>query len=156
VKRKKKQEAEGFNDPNAAVVYVRISSDRQVDNTSLDGQERACKDFCHKHGWKITKLYREEGVSAKTAERPLFQEMLRYCKEATPRPSYVVFYAVDRFALDSYDHHVVKRHLEGLGVLLHSATQPLESHRQKRSWKGCSYNSRSLTTRSGPSARRMA
>jgi DNA invertase Pin-like site-specific DNA recombinase len=122
---KNKQEAHSFNDPSAAVVYVRVSTDRQVDNTSLDGQERACKDFCHKHGWKVTKLYREEGASAKTAERPLFQKMLRYCKEAKPRPSYVVFYAVDRFARDSHDHHVVKRHLASAGVLLRSATQPL-------------------------------
>jgi hypothetical protein len=44
------QEAQGFNDPTAAVVYVRVSSDRQIENTSLDGQRRACKDFCHKHG----------------------------------------------------------------------------------------------------------
>jgi site-specific DNA recombinase len=125
VKRKKKQEAKGFNDPSAAVVYIRVSSDRQIENTSLDGQERACKDFCHKHGWKVTKLFREEGESAKTAERPRFQEMLRYCKAATPRPSFVVFYAVDRFARSAHDHHVVKRHLASVGVLLRSATQPL-------------------------------
>jgi site-specific DNA recombinase len=125
VNRKKKDQAQGVNDPTAAVVYVRVSTDRQIENTSLDSQERACKDFCHKHGWKVTKLFREEGASAKTAERPRFQEMLRYCKEARPRPSYVVFYAVDRFARDSHDHHVVKRHLASVGVLLRSATQSL-------------------------------
>jgi site-specific DNA recombinase len=125
MKRKKKQETKGFNDPNAAVVYIRVSDDRQVDNTSLDGQERACKDFCHNHGWKVTKLFREEGESAKTAERPRLMEMLRYCKAATPRPSFVVFYAVDRFARSAHDHQVVKRHLASVGVLLRSATQPL-------------------------------
>jgi site-specific DNA recombinase len=70
-------------------------------------------------------LFREEGASAKTAERPRFQEMLRYCKESSPRPTYLVVYAVDRFARDTYDHHIVKRHLASLGVLLRSATQPL-------------------------------
>lgn len=75
------------------------------------------------------KLYREEGASAKTAERPRFQEMLRYYKEATPRPSYVVVYAVDLFARDSNDHHVVKRHLASVGVLLRS-TQPPETFRR--------------------------
>jgi site-specific DNA recombinase len=91
------------------VIYVRVSSDRQIDNTSLDHQERACRTYCEQQGWKVSMLFREEGASAKTAERPRFQEMLRYCKESSPRPSYLVVYAVDRFARDTYAHHIVKR-----------------------------------------------
>jgi hypothetical protein len=34
--RRKSQKRQSFNDPSSAVVYVRVSSDRQVDNTSLD------------------------------------------------------------------------------------------------------------------------
>lgn len=111
VRHKRAKQQSFFNDPNGAVVYVRVSSDRQVDNTSLDSQERACRAYCQSQGWKVVRLFREEGASAKTAERPRFQEMLRYCKEARPRPSFLVVYAVDRFARDTYDHHIVKRHL---------------------------------------------
>jgi site-specific DNA recombinase len=123
--RRKSQNRQSFNDPSSVVLYIRVSSDRQVDNTSLDSQERACRAYCEAKGWKIARLFREEGASAKTAERPRFQEMLRYCKESSPRPSFVVVYAVDRFARDTCDHHIVKRHLASLGILLRSATQPL-------------------------------
>jgi site-specific DNA recombinase len=85
----------------------------------------ACRAYCESKGWKVVRFFREEGVSAKTTERPRFQEMLRYCKETSPRPSFVVVYAVDRFARDTHDHHIAKRHLASLGVLLRSATQPL-------------------------------
>jgi hypothetical protein len=54
-----------FNDPDGAVIYVRVSRDRQVDNTSLDSQERACRAYCQSQGWKVVRLFREAGASAK-------------------------------------------------------------------------------------------
>src|ERR1700755_2292236 len=41
------------------------------------------------------------------------------------RALHTLLCAVDRFSRDTLDHHVVKRHLGSLGVLLRSATQPL-------------------------------
>ena len=33
-----------------AIIYVRVSDARQVENTSLDGQEKVCREWCHSNG----------------------------------------------------------------------------------------------------------
>ena len=37
----------------SAVIYTRVSSDRQVENASLETQERACRAYCEKNGWRF-------------------------------------------------------------------------------------------------------
>lgn len=66
-----------------AVAYIRVSSDEQVQGTSLDSQEKACIEFASKQGLKIesNEVFREEGVSAKIIDRPKLAEMLEYCSK---------------------------------------------------------------------------
>ena len=59
--------------------YFRVSSEDQLDNWSLDAQERAFTEFCNSKGWEPVAKYREEGKSAwtdKLAKRPKFRELL--------------------------------------------------------------------------------
>ena len=44
--------------------YIRVSSAEQVENWSLDAQQRAIADLCHSKGWELVGFYREEGASA--------------------------------------------------------------------------------------------
>ena len=44
---------------------------------SLDEQEDRLQKLCEFKGYKIYKVYREEGVSAKNTNRPKFQEMIK-------------------------------------------------------------------------------
>lgn len=49
-----------------AVVYIRVSTDRQVvEGASLQTQERDCYSMCERNGWEVVRLFREEGESAK-------------------------------------------------------------------------------------------
>jgi hypothetical protein len=39
----------------------------QVENTSLDGQEKVCREWCRTNGLEVSRVYVERGESAKTA-----------------------------------------------------------------------------------------
>jgi site-specific DNA recombinase len=54
-------------------IYCRVSTDGQIDNTSLDGQEEAGRRFA---GPEAHKVYRDEGISGGTFNRPKFEELM--------------------------------------------------------------------------------
>ena len=58
-------------------LYPRVSTEDQSRyGHSLDEQEESMKKLCDFKGYTIYKIYREEGVSAKSMDRPKFQEMI--------------------------------------------------------------------------------
>ena len=63
------------------IIYTRVSSERQVDGYSLDDQEDRCKVEAERQGFTILKVFREEGVSAKTLERPQLIELMTYIRK---------------------------------------------------------------------------
>ena len=52
-----------------AVIYVRVSTKEQTENLSLATQLKACEDYCDRQAFHILARFREEGESAKAAER---------------------------------------------------------------------------------------
>lgn len=119
-----------------AVIYTRVSSDEQVKNLSLDVQEKTCREFCARSGWEVEKVYREEGESAKTADRTRLTEMLGDLRRKPGLVEIVVVYDTSRFARDVYVHASLKQLLMGLGVKLRAATQPLEDSAAGRAIEG--------------------
>ncbi len=89
-----------------AVIYTRVSTDKQVGNASLETQEKACRAFCAQNGWEPLRLFREEGESAKTADRPQLLAAIDFCHQMKPSPDFFVVYAVDRLARNAEDHLV--------------------------------------------------
>ena len=57
---------------NAAIIYTRVSSEEQIAGTSLDFQEKQCREYCKQKGIEVLEVFREEGASAKTATRAEF------------------------------------------------------------------------------------
>jgi site-specific DNA recombinase len=108
-----------------AVIYTRVSSDRQVDNMSLGEQKRICEQFCLNSDLSIDSFFIDEGESAKTISRKEFQKMLEYCRVNKARIGYVVVYKVDRFARNMEDHAAVTAMLSRMGINLLSATEPI-------------------------------
>jgi DNA invertase Pin-like site-specific DNA recombinase len=109
----------------SAVIYIRVSTDRQVQGASLETQEHDCRLMCERNGWEVKRLFKEEGESAKSADRPQLQELLNYCRVSKPRPNYVVVHNVDRWARNAQDHAVMRNYLLVLGVKLRSHSQRL-------------------------------
>ena len=59
-----------------AVIYARYSSDNQREE-SIEGQLRECKEYAEKNGITILRSYIDRALSAKTDNRPEFQNMIK-------------------------------------------------------------------------------
>ncbi len=108
-----------------AVLYLRVSSREQVDNFSLENQESICKDYCRKNDYQVVKVFIEPGESAKTDDRPRFQEMLLFCRKKENNINMVVFYHSSRFSRDTKDFLIIQADLARYGINLDSVTEPL-------------------------------
>ena len=109
-----------------AVIYCRVSTKEQVDNLSLPTQRRECESYCRREGWEVARVFVEQGESAKTADRTELKRLLAFCREHRKRVGVVVVYNLSRFSRNTADHHALRAVLGGLGVVLKSATEPLD------------------------------
>ena len=58
-------------------IYARISrSDDYEHHSSIDNQIKGITDYCNKHGFTITKIYKDLNISGSTMNRPAFVEMM--------------------------------------------------------------------------------
>ena len=65
-----------------AVLYARVSTTEQANQAyNLPTQERKLKDYCKQQGIELAKLFVDKGESARTVDRPKFQEMLEFCRQ---------------------------------------------------------------------------
>jgi len=108
-----------------AVIYTRVSSDRQVDNTSLDSQEATCRAHCERESWMVLRVFREEGASAKSDDRAQFRAMAAYCM--TERVDFAVVYKLSRFARNAEDQLRYFRELAAVECTCVSVTEGLSS-----------------------------
>lgn len=109
-----------------AVIYCRVSSADQVDNTSLGTQELACRSWCERNGLDVSGVYIDAGESAKSADRPQFLRMVADCQKRDI--SSVVVYRLDRFARNTLDHCVYAHKLKQAGASLVSVSEPIEDN----------------------------
>src|SRR4026209_2302611 len=110
----------------AAVIYVRVSTKEQTENLSLPTQVRACEEYCRREGYEILERFREEGESAKTADRPQLQRLPKVWPAPQGKVHCVVVFNLTRFAREKYDHFALRSHLKSLGIALRSATEPID------------------------------
>lgn len=106
------------------VVYTRVSGESQIDNFSLDTQLDICTAFADREGYDILKVFREEGVSAKTKDRPELISLLEFCRLNRQKIAAVVAYKIDRIARQTSDYLAIKKELAGYGIKLLSTSEP--------------------------------
>ena len=109
-----------------AVIYIRVSTKEQTENLSLPTQLRACEEYCRREGFEILERFKEEGESAKTADRTELQRLLKFCRTNKGKVHFVVVFNLTRFARDKFDHFALRSHLKSLGISLRSATEPID------------------------------
>lgn len=119
-----KSRAMNQNQNNRVALYVRVSSEMQVDGYSLDAQESICQSFASLRGWQIVKTYREEGSSASTMERPQFQQMLHDAERGLF--DIVMVHKLDRFSRQLKDMIQIIDLFDELDVALVSATEQFD------------------------------
>ena len=103
-----------------AVIYARYSSDNQREE-SIEGQLRECTAFAEKSGITILRHYIDRAFSAKTDNRPEFQNMIR--DSGKHLFDMIIVWKLDRFARNRYDSARYKAQLKRNGVKVVSATE---------------------------------
>ena len=111
--------------PKRVVLYLRVSTEEQVDNFSLGTQEEICKKEAQRKGFEIVSIFREEGKSAKTiVGRPQLLEMLDYCKKNRKVLSAILVYRLDRLSRQVGDYLYIKKKLAEYQISILSASEP--------------------------------
>lgn len=103
-----------------AVIYARYSSDSQREE-SIEGQLRECTDYAEQNGMTVVGSYIDRALSAKTADRPEFQHMIK--DSAKGLFEIVLVWKLDRFSRDRYDSAHYKHILKKNGVKVVSAKE---------------------------------
>ncbi len=75
-----------------AALYVRVSTNEQ----DTGAQERALREYVQRREWKMQKVYRDQGVSGASSNRPALNELLKACRRGSV--DVVVVWKFDRFA----------------------------------------------------------
>jgi site-specific DNA recombinase len=111
---------------NKAVIYIRVSTQEQVDNLSLGTQERRCRDLCGQQGWNVLHVFREEGKSAKTTKRDEFQRMIGFCRDRKNGVGHIVVFDLSRFARNLLDQLTMENEFLQAGIRIESVLEPME------------------------------
>ncbi len=96
-----------------AVIYARYSSDSQREE-SIEGQLRECTEYAERNGITVLRSYIDRALSARTADRPEFQNMIKDSEQKLF--DVVLIWKLDRFSRDRYDSAHYKRILKKNGV----------------------------------------
>ena len=106
--------------------YIRISSEDQVGNFSIDAQKRAIKQWVKaQEDGVLVKTYIDEAQSARTSDRPEFQRMRRDAKKR--KYDALVVHRFDRFARNRTDALAIKSLLRhDYDIKIFSVTEPSE------------------------------
>ena len=102
------------------VIYARYSCDHQREESS-EGQLRECNEYCKKHDIIIIKEYIDRALSAKTDNRPSFQQMIK--DSSLKKFDCIIVWKIDRFARNRADTYKYKTILKNNGVKVISATE---------------------------------
>ena len=114
-----------------AVVYLRVSTTKQADKDidpegySLPAQRDACLRKAEELGAEVVDVYMDRGESAKTRDRPKFQEMLSRIQKDR-NIDYVILDKVNRFARNRRDDANVLFELRSAGCHLISVKENID------------------------------
>ena len=85
-----------------AGLYIRVSSKAQAEEGySLDAQERKLRAYCDMQGYEIAGIYKDEGISGKTANRTELKRLLADVAKSNIQK--VVVVKVDRISRNTRD-----------------------------------------------------
>lgn len=81
--------------------YVRVSTESQLENYSIDEQEKRIHSYCRAKGWQLLRIYTDGGYSGSNTDRPALRQLLA----AIPKreAGAVVVYKLDRLSRSQKD-----------------------------------------------------
>ncbi len=95
-------------------IYIRVSTDEQAnEGFSIENQKRSCVDYAKMHGYEIKRIFVDGGKSARTTDRPAFQEMLSFAKKSPVDA--IIFYKIDRIFRNVADFSTIRKEFKKYG-----------------------------------------
>jgi len=110
--------------PLRAAIYTRVSSDEQIDGTSLDTQRERCLALCEAKEWEVTEVYSDEGVSGAKHSRPALDRLMTACRSGAV--NVVVVFKTDRFSRSRAHLFTALEELASAGVAFTSVTEAFD------------------------------
>lgn len=107
-----------------AALYLRVSSEEQVDNFSLSAQLNQLTEYCTKGNITIHHAYQDEGLSGTKENRPAFQQMITDAEKGLFQV--ILVHKFDRFARKVELSQKIKNQLKKSSVNVISITEPIE------------------------------
>ncbi|HVF56596.1 MAG TPA: recombinase family protein [Pyrinomonadaceae bacterium] len=114
------------NEPDAALIYCRVSTQKQEDEgTSLDSQTSACVAHAEKLGFNVARITKEVYSGAELFDRPL---LTRDRADIRARMfQAVIVYAIDRLSRDIAHLAILSEEIERAGAKLIFVTEDLDN-----------------------------
>lgn len=116
--------------PERCVIYLRVSTEEQArvggeaEGYSIPYQRQACRELAKQRGWQIIAEYVDAGESARTANRPQLQRMLRELK--AKHIGNVIVHKIDRWTRNRSDDVEVSMKLAYAGAKLVSVSESFD------------------------------
>ena len=114
-----------MNIPKKAALMGRVSSDEQAKGYSLDVQIDALTGYCVRNKYEIVYSFKEDH-SAKSFERPAFNEFLKFAKANKGKIDVLLFTSWDRFSRNTADAYEMLGVLRRLGIEPQAIEQPID------------------------------
>lgn len=111
------------------LIYVRVSTKEQVDKTSLETQEKACRRFAKQENVLIEDrcVFVEGGESGKDiTNRPEMARMIEFISKNKNKYKVLYIHKVDRLSRNLNDYYTIKTMLRRFNVELKSVSEPFE------------------------------
>jgi site-specific DNA recombinase len=113
------------NDIKGAIIYLRVSTEEQVDNFSLETQEKICRQEAERRNMEIIQVFKEEGRSAKNiVGRPVLVGLLEFCRKNKRNVDALIVYRLDRLSRQTGDFLAIRKKLAENQIILVSASEP--------------------------------
>ncbi|MFC1860130.1 recombinase family protein [Chloroflexota bacterium] len=109
-----------------AVIYARVSSERQDVELSISAQLRALRDYAHRSNYEIYREFVDEAESGRSVARPAFKDMIRLARAKQPPFEIIIVWKLNRFARSREDSIIYKSLLRKQGIQVISVNEPLE------------------------------
>lgn len=106
------------------VLYARVSSEQQAErDLSIPAQLKTLREYAIKRDWTIVHEYIDSAQSARTADRPSFQEMIATAKQKDKPFQAILVWKLNRFARNREDSIIYKSLLRKKGIQVISVNE---------------------------------
>lgn len=110
-----------------AVLYARVSSEKQAEkDLSISAQLKALRKYAENNGYEVVREFVDEAESARTANRPSFQEMIALARLKTKVFDAILVWKLSRFARNREDSIVYKSLLRKRGIQVISINEKVD------------------------------